>query len=146
MGILRYIPKVKEVIDNRSSEGGFYEAECDECNNPFYPKRSNAKYCSRSCLVMAYRKLRLSGTPKKNKTVKSVTKSIDSAKKTKVFEGTGSELAYELKGKYSMQTENKPIYKIKPELYAMPYGSTITYGSLIVGRRSERRFMLFTTD
>lgn len=58
MGILRYIPKKREVIDRRSDNGGYYEAMCNECGNAFYPKRSNAMYCSRSCTVMAYRKHR----------------------------------------------------------------------------------------
>ena len=49
MAILNYIPKKKEVIDRRTDNGGYYEAVCDECGNVYYPKRSNAKYCSRSC-------------------------------------------------------------------------------------------------
>ena len=57
MPILKYIPKKKNVIDRRSNEGGFYEAECDECGGKFYPKRNNAKYCSQSCQQMAWRRI-----------------------------------------------------------------------------------------
>jgi hypothetical protein len=56
MGVLKYIPKKKFVVDKRTDDGGYYDAVCDECGNEFYPLRSSAKYCSRSCQVMHYRK------------------------------------------------------------------------------------------
>lgn len=143
MGILKYIPKKKEIIDNRSSEGGFYEAECDECKNTFYPKRSNAKYCSRSCLVMAYRKKKTSETPKRQKVTPKPSKptSVESTKM--VHETTGSNMASYLKNKYSLDTDKKPIYLLNQELQSMNIGSKKEYGSIFINRRSAYKFQLF---
>lgn len=55
MSILRYIPKNGAVNDRRSPEGGYYEAIC-YCGQKFYPKRSDAMYCSKNCALKAYRK------------------------------------------------------------------------------------------
>ena len=55
MAIKEYIPKKESIIDRRSINGGYYIAECDVCGREFYPKKSNAKYCSRSCAMIAYR-------------------------------------------------------------------------------------------
>ena len=139
MGVLRYIPKVKEVIDNRSPDGGFYEAECDECSNIFYPKRSNAKYCSRSCLVMHYRKDKKNSLPKNSQ--KTFTKLG-----TLIIESAGKDMASYLKFKYPSDTGFKPMYAIKEELFAMKYGEKIQYNTLTVCRRSERRYGLFKRD
>ena len=54
MSILRYIPKQSAINDRRTPEGGFYEATC-RCGNKFYPKRSDALYCSNRCAVQANR-------------------------------------------------------------------------------------------
>lgn len=139
MGVLRYIPKVKEVIDNRSPDGGFYEAECDECSNIFYPKRSNAKYCSRSCLVMHYRK------EQKNTLSKNSEKKIIKLG-NKIFEGGGQDMARFLKEKYFTATDFKPIYIIKKELFALKYNEKVQYNELTVIRRSERLYGLFKRD
>ncbi len=136
MGVLRYIPKVKEVIDNRSPDGGFYEAECDECSNIFYPKRSNAKYCSRSCLVMHYRKEQKNTLPKNSE--KKIVKLG-----SKIFEGGGLDMARFLKENYSIATDFKPIYIIKKELFSLKYNEKVKYNELTVIRRSERLYGLF---
>lgn len=56
MAILKYVPPVKKIIDNRKPEGGYYEAECEICGTIFYPERSNAKYCTPNCGLIAHRK------------------------------------------------------------------------------------------
>lgn len=56
MGVIKYIQKKKIVTDRRKADGGYYEAECNECGGQFYPTRSNAIYCSKSCQQMAWRK------------------------------------------------------------------------------------------
>lgn len=109
MPILRYIPKKKNVIDRRSNEGGFYEAECEECGGKFFPKRGNAKYCSQSCLQMAWRK-KHKDKKVKSKVVKA-TKEIKEPKKTesKRFHSKRQVIEYlkivesaEVKGKIGM--------------------------------------------
>lgn len=67
MGIQKYIPKKKNIIDRRTPDGGYYEAVCDDCGTVFYPKRSNARYCSHSCTVAAMRKRNLENPPEKKK-------------------------------------------------------------------------------
>jgi len=76
MAILKYFPKKYSIIDRRNSEGGYYEAECEECGTIFYPKKSNAKYCGHGCMVMAYRKRKENTTSTKKvvKTPKVATK------------------------------------------------------------------------
>lgn len=134
MGIISYIPKKKEVIDNRTSEGGYYHAICDECGNEFYPKRSNAKYCSRSCLVMAYRKNKSEIKPKK----------AEETKKILLFDGSLTDLARILKKHYSIETNGAPAYYIKEELKPLKVGETKSYSILIVKRRSELKYQLLT--
>ena len=132
MGIISYIPKRKEIIDNRTSEGGYYHAMCDECGNEFYPKRSNAKYCSRSCLVMAYRKNKSEIKPKKDK----------KTEKTVLFDGSITNLSRMLKQNYSTETNGAPAYYIKEELKPLKVGETKAYGNLTVKRRSELKYQL----
>ena len=55
MPVISYIPPKKEIKDHRSNDGNFYLAKCDLCGTEFYPKRNNAKYCSTSCMKLAYR-------------------------------------------------------------------------------------------
>ena len=124
MGIISYIPKKKEIIDNRTSEGGYYHAICDECGNEFYPKRSNAKYCSRSCLVMAYRKNKTEVKPKKNQKSENVV----------LFDGSLTDLARILKQNYSIETNGAPAYILKEELRPLKVSETKFYSNLIINK------------
>mgnify|MGYP001614095094 FL=1 len=65
MPILKYVPPVMEITDNRSADGGYYEAICDICGTMFYPVRSNARYCCNRCINVDYRKRLVSGEVKK---------------------------------------------------------------------------------
>jgi hypothetical protein len=49
MGVTGYVHKKVPPKDNRTPEGGYYQAICDECGRQFYPLRSNAKFCSDHC-------------------------------------------------------------------------------------------------
>jgi hypothetical protein len=143
MAILRYIPIKKQVIDKRTEEGGFYEAECDECHNPFYPKRSNARYCSRSCLVMSYRKKNI-GKPFQKKSILSTVLSNDQLnEKIKIKEDCAGTMSAFLKNIYPVETEKKPAYKLNVELKSITEGTIIKYRNLIVYRRSANKFILF---
>lgn len=55
MAILSYVPKKKNITDYRSEDGGYYEVECENCGTVFYPKRSDAKHCSKNCTMITYR-------------------------------------------------------------------------------------------
>lgn len=65
MAITRYIPPTKNIIDNRKPEGGYYEADCEVCGGKFYPERSNAKYCTPNCGLIAHRIAVANGTATK---------------------------------------------------------------------------------
>lgn len=56
MPIVKFIPPVFDVKDYRSPEGNYYVAICDNCGAEFYPKRSDAKYCSKKCTIVSWRK------------------------------------------------------------------------------------------
>lgn len=72
MPIKTYTPPKLKLVDHRNPEGGFYTADCDVCGTEFYPKRSNAKYCSPKCAVVAHRTAVANGTQPKKEVVKSV--------------------------------------------------------------------------
>jgi len=58
MAIKKYIPLQTAIRDNRSKDGGYYEAVCDneDCKREYYPKTSSSKYCSSVCAVREHRK------------------------------------------------------------------------------------------
>lgn len=79
MTILKYVPPKKNIVDRRSENGGYYEAQCENCGTIFYPERSNAKYCSPNCGLIQHRKAkaeilaaggRVESKPKQKATVK----------------------------------------------------------------------------
>lgn len=70
MAILKYVPPTKKIIDNRKPEGGYYEAECEVCGTKFYPERSNAKYCTPNCGLIAHRIAVANGTAEKRQVSK----------------------------------------------------------------------------
>lgn len=143
MAIIRYIPIKKQVIDKRSEEGGFYEAECDQCHNVFYPKRSNARYCSRSCLVMSYRKKNVGKVYQKKSILSTVLSKEQLNEKIKIKEDCAGVMSSFLKNIYPIETERKPGYKLAIELKNIPEGTILKYSNLIVYRRSANKFILF---
>jgi hypothetical protein len=100
MGILKYIPKKKNIIDRRSDDGGYYEAECDVCGTIYYPKRSNGKYCSHSCSIRAYRERVQKGTVNlkpKNLVIENKDKQWED-----VYSGSRLEVGEYIKKKYNV--------------------------------------------
>src|ERR1017187_2143943 len=71
MAILQYVPPTKKIIDNRKPEGGYYVAKCEVCGTEFYPERSNAKYCTRNCGLIAHRMAVANGTATKKPVTKA---------------------------------------------------------------------------
>ena len=65
MPILKYHPPIKKLLDKRKADGGYYEAECENCGTKFYPERSNAKYCSPNCGLVQHRMAVANGTAMK---------------------------------------------------------------------------------
>jgi len=79
MPVKKYIPPVKQIIDHRSDKGGYYEALCEECGGDFYPKKSNAMYCSPQCTLINWRRGQVAKVNDKKPAKKSVKKVADSS-------------------------------------------------------------------
>lgn len=58
MPIKSYVKKNVPIKDRRSTEGGYYIAECDYCGTEYYPKKAIAKYCSSECMRRAWHEKR----------------------------------------------------------------------------------------
>jgi hypothetical protein len=65
MAIIGYVPPIKYIRDNRSTEGNYFIAKCDICDTQFYPSRSSAKYCTPNCGLIAHRQAVANGTATK---------------------------------------------------------------------------------
>lgn len=131
MPILRYIPLKKTIVDRRTSEGGYYQAECDHCSSIFYPKRSTAKFCSRSCTVMAYRM------------TKSAKKAIKEAKKgtfTKIGECYGCDEVLKLLNSngYSLHLR---MGDTKQTIKYMDIGDRVQFDAIVIEKISDRKYI-----
>jgi len=139
MAILRYVPKKKEIIDKRSESGGYYEAECDECGTIYYPTRANAKYCSRSCQVMAYR----SGKTKKDSpSTPFKTSTTEPTGVIETFLGVNQLITYLQKYYYDDIVNKVGIYRanVKKLLVDKNY---LTIGDVKIIRISERKLAIY---
>lgn len=131
MAILRYIPPKKTIVDRRTSEGGYYQAECDHCSSIYYPKRCTAKYCSRSCTVMAYRM------------AKSVKKAIKEAKKgtfTKIGDCYGYDEVIKLLASngYSLHLR---MGDTKHTIKLMDVGDRVYFDAIVIEKLSDRKYI-----
>lgn len=134
MGIIRYIPKKREVIDRRTENGGYYEAVCNECGNAFYPQRSSAKYCSRSCAVMAYRK---SIIAKPTKSIVKTPKVAEMVSK-EVFSSREWAVKY-LKDNYKHVMSGK-VAEIRKKLKNMEVNTVLDLEAVKVRRISPNKY------
>lgn len=150
MAILKYNPPPTEIRDNRNQGKGYYDAKCEVCGTLFYPKRSNAKYCTTKCALIHHRIAVANGTAGKRKLTKSkanetlLSKLIGKAKKSKVTPGpgvpviyNGKELRYFLKEKYGI-----PMYSTKDFLQGLENGAAQKHGEVTVKRISPNRLIL----
>jgi hypothetical protein len=55
MPIVKFVPPLFDIKDYRTPHGNYYVAKCDNCGQEFYPKRSDAKFCSKKCTLITYR-------------------------------------------------------------------------------------------
>ena len=84
MGIIKFLPPLKKVKDFRNNPNGHYEAVCEHCSTPFFPKRSTALYCTPNC---AYQHRKGKPTSKKiatkNPDIKTLSSNVKSITYTK---------------------------------------------------------------
>lgn len=128
MAILKYVPPVKKIIDNRKPEGGYYIAKCEVCETEFYPERSNAKYCTPNCGLIAHRIAVANGTATKQK-----PKNSKPAHDETIY--NGKELRYFLKQKYGIT-----LGSTKAFLQELPVGGADVHETVTIKRISPNKF------
>lgn len=145
MGVLRYIPPTKKIVDNRSHEGNFYEAVCDNCGTKFYPKRSNAKYCSSNCCSIRHRREKVElialgmYKPKKNALV--------DWKAVKWKHITGAHNCYRnINGSYNTRGDREEIFKNLKNQGIYPDCIPYIYGEMKFYRMTERTWRMVLNE
>lgn len=102
MAIVKYIPKPKVIKDFRKPEGGYFEATCEECGTTYYPLRSTSKFCSKSCLMMNWRKKNPKTLVKSKKVTKSKAESKKELFNSLIYTGSAKGVMDYLKSKYNV--------------------------------------------
>ena len=133
MAILKYVPPTKKIIDNRNPNGGYYVAKCEVCETEFYPQRSNAKYCSPNCGLIAHRTAVANGTAEK--------RTVSKPKKEKATEGTvcrGAKQVFEYLSQHYDTARQKGV--IVKKVKSLELGESFNYGASSIKRISELKF------
>ena len=147
MPIISYVPPKKNIHDNRTPNGGYYTAKCDNCGTAFYPKRSNAKYCTPNCALISHRQAIASG-----KTAKTEKQKAKTSKKPKLAEtGTyfiGANNVYQyLKANYDTRGQKEIIIQSLLSLVTTDIDETDTYqfnSKIYFQRESERKYFIIS--
>ena len=132
MAITKFIPAKSTIRDNRSEDGGYYVATCNVCGTEFYPKRSNAKYCSNKCTVNNHRNSNLTGDcPKKSESKKqTIEKGL--------FNFTGRPKVYQyLKNRFETRGDRLEIID---NLKILEIGENYKYKKVIITKISEAKY------
>lgn len=137
MAILKYVPPSKKIIDKRRPEGGYYVATCEICGTEFYPERSNAKYCTPNCGLIAHRVAVANGTAEK----RPVSKPKEAAKQFLQPEDivvNGANNVYDLlKSVYNTRGDRQTILD---SLKSLPVGGIYQYQDYSIERVSMMNF------
>lgn len=137
MSIKSYVPPKKNIIDHRTTEGGYYNAICDVCGTEFFPKRSNAKYCSSNCGIVAHRTAIANGD-----VVKKRLKTVPEDKNSSIT-ARGSKAVYEQLSKiYDTSRQKGVITGMCKELQV---GSYFDFKSIRIRRISSGLYKLSST-
>lgn len=131
MAIKSYVPKKSTVIDRRSTDGGYYVADCEICGREFYPKRSNAKFCSNVCGQRAHRNATLKKGGTTATTKKQTTK--------EGLEWTGAVAVYRFLQKHYNTRGDK--VEILSFLKGMDESDTYEYGKHRIKRISTLKYI-----
>lgn len=155
MGTIKYIPKRKEILDRRSRDGGYYEAECDVCGTKFYPTRVNAKYCSRSCNLILWRQNRVKKKDeeelvRKEQVKKMLYERIEEKRAQKASEASskGSEVIQGMNNVIDYLEDNFPddVYRkkgeLKDDMRELENGEGYDYENFILRKISDRKYVV----
>lgn len=133
MGILKYIPPIKEIIDNRNDKGDYYEALCDVCGKKFYPKRASAKYCNANCKQIQHRIDLAAG-----KITKEIKKPSNESLDPDALSIKGAKMVYQyLKEIYNTRGQRTEILE---SLKDLEIGENLAFGDEIITRVSFLKY------
>lgn len=133
MAILKYIPPIKEIIDNRNDKGDYYEAICDVCGKKFYPKRASAKYCNSNCKQIQHRIDLAAG-----KITKEIKKPSNENLNPDILSIKGAKMVYKyLQEIYNTRGDRVVILE---NLKDLEIGEQFEYGDKIITRISTLKF------
>ena len=133
MAILKYVPPTKKIIDKRKPEGGYYVATCEICGTEFYPERSNAKYCTPNCGLIAHRTAITNGTAEK----RPVSKPKEAAKPPGEIVNGANNVYDLLKSLYETRGDRQTILSA---LKNLPIGGKYSYEETAIERVSSMNF------
>ncbi len=133
MAILKYIPPIKEIIDNRNDKGDYYEAICDVCGKKFYPKRASAKYCNSNCKQIQHRIDLAAG-----KITKEIKKPSNESQNPDNLLITGAKSVYKFLQEFYNTRGDRVV--ILDSLKDLEIGEQYEYGDKIITRISTLKF------
>lgn len=139
MAINKFIPGVTKITDHRGNPTGYYEAVCDVCGTPYYPRRSNSKYCNSKCAVVAHRKSVAEGKVIKGLLTKAKKDKEISKKPAKSIRGNRSVYLF-LKNKY--HTRGDKFY-ILQSIHELKIGASFKYMSSTIKKISAAKYEVF---
>lgn len=130
MAILKFVPSPKKIRDNRSNENGYYEAACNVCGTLFFPKRSNAKYCTSKCAQNNHR-MALVGVKKPKKDI--VVPDAKIVAPNVVLTGKGAVVGY-------LQKEGIKVHGLLTALKSTEVGKSTTWKGYNISRISSVKY------
>ncbi len=139
MAINKFIPGVTKITDHRGNPTGYYEAVCDVCGTPYYPRRSNSKYCNSKCAVVAHRKAVAEGKVVKELLSNAKKEKEVSKKPVKSIRGNIAVYLF-LKNKYHTRGYK---WHILQSVHDLKIGESFKYSSSTIKRISAAKYEVF---
>lgn len=133
MPIVQYVPPKKKIVDHRKPDGGFYIAKCEVCGGEFYPQRSNAKYCTPNCGLIAHRIAVANGTAQKREVAKASNGGAMETWSGVSLIGRETVVGY-------LRKHNLPVYGLKKALMELKMGETTTWEGVKIRRVNTSRY------
>lgn len=135
MSIIQYVPPKKKIVDHRKPDGGFYIAKCEVCGGEFYPQRSNAKYCTPNCGLIAHRIAVANGTAQKREVAKA-------SKGGAIETWSGVSLIGRDAVIGHLRQNNLAVYGLKKALSALIISQETTWEGVKIRRENASRYVV----
>lgn len=145
MAILKFVPSPKKIRDNRSNDNGYYEATCNSCGTLFFPKRSNAKYCTPKCAVDAHRTAVASGEKKIVIPKKEIAIPVEEVKTPVIVDVQKKHIATVSSRNEAISViakMNKKSRGLQTKLEALAEGKSVIWEGIEITRTSRMKYDL----